>query len=190
MPNSAFTPTYAQNLQDASATQSGLVNTTAQTFAGKKTLDGGALIKGDTTGNAIASGYVGEVIKNSYSSGAVSGGIGPGNAVTLTLPSAGVWRITANGSFVNSSSYVNSAASIGIAITTTSGKDPNSVVATENESCSMIKPFASNNNMNVQVSCSVDSYTGSGPVYVTLVSSGYTSGSQAAYVYAKAVRIA
>lgn len=61
MSNSAFTPTAAQNLQDASATQSGLVNTTTQTFAGKKTFDGGAAIKGDTSGNDITAGYVGEV---------------------------------------------------------------------------------------------------------------------------------
>lgn len=67
MSNSAFTPTFAQNLQDASATQSGLVNTSAQTLAGKKTLDGGAAIKGDTTGNAIAAGYVGEVKSGSAS---------------------------------------------------------------------------------------------------------------------------
>lgn len=44
----------------ASTTSPGLVGTGAQTFAGKKTLDGGALIKGDTSGVAIATGYVGE----------------------------------------------------------------------------------------------------------------------------------
>jgi len=43
----------------ASATSPGLVGITTQTFAGKKTLDGGALIKGDTSGVAIAAGYVG-----------------------------------------------------------------------------------------------------------------------------------
>lgn len=138
----------------------------------------------------IASGFVGEVVKASYLSGAVSGGIGPANAITLTLPGAGVWRITASASFLNSSSYVNSAAAVGIAITTTSGKDPTSVVATENESCALIRPYSSNNNMNLQVSCSVDSYVGSGPVYVTIISGGYSSGTQAAYAYAKAVRIA
>lgn len=46
----------------ASATSAGLVGTGAQTFAGKKTLDGGALIKGDTTGVAIGSTYVGAKI--------------------------------------------------------------------------------------------------------------------------------
>lgn len=44
----------------ATATSPGLVGTGAQTWAGKKTLDGGALIKGDTSGIAIATGYVGE----------------------------------------------------------------------------------------------------------------------------------
>lgn len=37
MANSAFTPTVQQAFQDASGTQSGLVNTTNQTFAGDKT---------------------------------------------------------------------------------------------------------------------------------------------------------
>ena len=46
----------------ASATSPGLVGITTQTFAGKKTLDGGALIKGDTSGVAIASSYLGEMI--------------------------------------------------------------------------------------------------------------------------------
>lgn len=46
----------------APGTQPGLVSTVAQTFAGKKTLDGGALIKGDTSGSAIASSYVGEML--------------------------------------------------------------------------------------------------------------------------------
>lgn len=40
MANSAFTPTLLQSLQDASETQSGLVNISAQTFAGAKTFTG------------------------------------------------------------------------------------------------------------------------------------------------------
>lgn len=73
MSNSAFTPTFAQNLQDASATQSGLVNTSVQTFAGKKTFDGGAAIKGDTSGNAIAAGYVGEVLTATWTNQTILG---------------------------------------------------------------------------------------------------------------------
>lgn len=45
----------------ASTTSPGLVGTGAQTFAGKKTLDGGALIKGDNGSAAIAASYVGEL---------------------------------------------------------------------------------------------------------------------------------
>ena len=56
----------------ATATSPGLVGTGAQTFAGKKTLDGGALIKGDTSGVAIAAGYVGEVFQINGSSAALS----------------------------------------------------------------------------------------------------------------------
>lgn len=63
----------------ASGTQPGLVSTTAQTFAGKKTLDGGALIAGDTSGNAISSGYVGQ--------------FGDGIESTLTsFASTGAWK--------------------------------------------------------------------------------------------------
>ena len=47
---------------DASGTQRGLVTTAAQTFAGVKTLQDGAAIKGKTDGVAVAAGYVGEVI--------------------------------------------------------------------------------------------------------------------------------
>jgi len=46
----------------ASATSPGLVGITTQTFAGKKTLDGGALIKGDTSGSIISSTYLGEFL--------------------------------------------------------------------------------------------------------------------------------
>lgn len=78
----------------ASATSAGLVGTGAQTFAGKKTLDGGAFIKGD--GTAIPTGYIGEQIP-----GAVTNGV----SLTTTYASitgtnlvlgAGTWHIFAN----------------------------------------------------------------------------------------------
>lgn len=84
MSNSAFTPTFAQNLQDASATQKGLVNTTTQTFAGKKTFDGGAAIKGDTSGSAIAAGYVGEIKTAVKTTGDVTGPASAGTWVDIT----------------------------------------------------------------------------------------------------------
>lgn len=59
MPNSAITFNTAGL---ASATSPGLVGTGAQTFAGKKTLSGGALIAGDVSGSAIATSYIGEMI--------------------------------------------------------------------------------------------------------------------------------
>lgn len=74
MANSSFTGSVAGY---ASGTQPGLVSTVAQTFAGKKTLDGGALIKGDTSGVAVPSGYVGDIISGTlisntaYSSGTI-----------------------------------------------------------------------------------------------------------------------
>lgn len=91
MPNSAISFNTAGL---ASATSPGLVGTGAQTFAGKKTLDGGALIKGDTSGAAIAASYVGQVITGSL-------GANPSftttsytdlTGATLAL-TAGVWSI-------------------------------------------------------------------------------------------------
>lgn len=58
MPSSALSGNTSGLATDTSP---GLVGTGAQTFAGKKTLDGGALIKGDTSGTAVAAGYVGEL---------------------------------------------------------------------------------------------------------------------------------
>lgn len=57
MSNSAFTPTFAQNLQDASATQSGLVNTSAQTLAGVKTFSAAPVIS-DPSGIALVTSSV------------------------------------------------------------------------------------------------------------------------------------
>jgi hypothetical protein len=53
MSNSAFTPTVLQNFAEASVSQSGIVNTTAQTFAGEKTFNGGVklLSSGGTATN-------------------------------------------------------------------------------------------------------------------------------------------
>ena len=72
----------------ASAVSPGLVGTSTQTFAGKKTLDGGALIKGDTSGVAINSNYVGAIgldtiisitpVINSWTSGATFGALPAG----------------------------------------------------------------------------------------------------------------
>lgn len=78
----------------ASTTSPGLVGTGAQTFAGKKTLDGGALIKGDTSGVAIASGYVGEVVTTGITEpGTIASGTGVVNIVSIVLPSSGIWII-------------------------------------------------------------------------------------------------
>lgn len=91
MSNSAFTP--SNNLSvPATTTQAGTVSTVAQTFAGKKTFDGGAAIKGDTSGSAIASGYVG--YRFSLTNQAVSANTTgwTASASMGTLP-AGVWMV-------------------------------------------------------------------------------------------------
>lgn len=92
MSNSAFTP--SNNLSvPATTTQAGTVSTVAQTFAGKKTFDGGAAIKGDTTGSAIAAGYVGEVLSSrlSVTTNATKAVYNDVRSVELT---AGIWLLT------------------------------------------------------------------------------------------------
>lgn len=99
MPNSAITQ-QVQGL--ATTTSPGLVGTGAQTLAGKKTFDGGALIKGDTSGVAIASGYVGQKITwinppitQTFSTVEADWVDGSSNPAQIVL-TAGVWLVTAN----------------------------------------------------------------------------------------------
>lgn len=106
MPNSAITFNTSGL---ATTTSPGLVGTGAQTFAGKKTLDGGAAIKGDTSGAAIATGYVGEVVEATGMADGVSiGSDAAWSGASLPL-SAGIWRIFARvaiGSVVAGDAYV------------------------------------------------------------------------------------
>jgi hypothetical protein len=90
----------------ASATSPGLMGITTQTFAGKKTLDGGALIKSDSAGTTITVGYIGYQVRGftSYSSlvaltnstyaDVVSGGISLG---------VGTWDISCIVGFISAS---------------------------------------------------------------------------------------
>jgi hypothetical protein len=109
MANSSITGNV---LGPASSSSAGLVTTAAQTFAGKKTLDGGALIAGDTSGSAIASGYVGQVLNSTVSTATNVGTSNQYfNATSLTL-TAGTWLICAgiqyarNGATISDSSVV------------------------------------------------------------------------------------
>ena len=81
------------NVTAASATAQGTVTTGAQTFAGKKTLDGGALIKGDTSG-IIPAGYIGEQLSvlGSELTTSTTGGVTL-TLATLPITSAGVWKV-------------------------------------------------------------------------------------------------
>jgi len=87
----------------ASGTQPGLVSTVAQTFAGKKTLDGGAAIKGDTSGTAIAAGYVGEKItwSSTPTSYTVTTSFANWPNANFTL-TAGIWVVYLSVSYVMS----------------------------------------------------------------------------------------
>lgn len=79
----------------ASASSAGLVTTAAQTFGGKKTLDGGALIKGDTSGSIISSTYVGEFLGTQ--SAATNGSAYYVNSTTaVTSSQSAICSITVN----------------------------------------------------------------------------------------------
>jgi len=104
----------------ASATSPGLVGITTQTFAGKKTLDGGALIKGDTSGVAIAASYVGEVLNSTVSTVTNVGVSGQYfNATSLTL-TAGTWLAFAGIVYTRNSATITDP-SVVIAINGTTG---------------------------------------------------------------------
>jgi hypothetical protein len=83
----------------ASATSPGLVGTSAQTFAGKKTLDGGALIKGDTTGAAVAAGYIGELALLQSSSYAINNTQAGWRVAASTTLNAGIYLVSFGGKF-------------------------------------------------------------------------------------------
>lgn len=111
----------------ATAVSPGLVGITTQTFAGKKTLDGGALIKGDTSGVAIATSYVGQVFRTSAASQTITSGSGAINLVTHAV-GAGIWLVsgqfyglpntpTGGGLYVTDQGSTSTAALTGYSIT-------------------------------------------------------------------------
>lgn len=90
MSNSAITQ-QVQGL--ATPTSPGLVGTGAQTFAGKKTFDGGAVIKGDTSGVAVGAGYIGQLV--SFTERAVISGTSNYTATTNSIGqlTTGIWVV-------------------------------------------------------------------------------------------------
>ena len=136
----------------ASASSPGVVGTGAQTFAGKKTLDGGALIKGDTSGVAIAAGYVGE-------SWEIAGGSPALNTSVINLVSqavsAGTYLVTAQAQILTGTSSLSY---LGVGISTTSAAFE---VATRLEISASF-----NNNPTFQVSGKVFRLVSSGTFYL------------------------
>lgn len=126
MPNSAITQ-QVQGL--ASATSPGLVGTGAQTFAGKKTFDGGALIKGDSSGNAIATGYVGEVLTATLSNVTISPTSTPVTVGSLTL-TAGTWMVYGKSMWSSSSGAAATVYRVSISTTAATEHLPTGVMAT------------------------------------------------------------
>jgi hypothetical protein len=99
----------------ASATSPGLVGITTQTFAGKKTLDGGALIKGDTSGVAIAAGYVGEKITGTLRTLSTSIAAYVTGATSCITLNKGIYLLFVKGSWTGN----NTARIIGFGVSST-----------------------------------------------------------------------
>ena len=175
------------NVTAASATAQGTVTTGAQIFAGKKTLDGGALIKGDTSGVAIAANYVGENTPTVVSVGSASfSSSAAQNLVQLTSLPAGIWMLYASVDSLNSSGISASGfiASITMASTTISAFPDYNTVA-------MLGTL--NNQGRLAASLPpvyVNSATATGPYYVVGQMFNYVSGTYAARAKITAVRIA
>jgi hypothetical protein len=168
---SAFQPTVQQSFPLASPTEAGMVSTSAQTFAGKKTLDGGALIKGDTTGNAIASGYVGETVGTLRSgTGGFTYSVRSNTAVTTSVANILTQSLDAGSYLVSFTTrcYLVSAGSAdfvarlrigGVDVTTVIAAVSNSV--TQTLSCSLPIVVSSNGTV-VSVAASIASNTSAG----------------------------
>lgn len=93
MSSSAFTPSNNLSLP-ATDTQAGTVSTTAQTFAGEKTFQDGAAIKGATAERST--GYVGEIIRASIIANTTTSVADTELDVagsTLSNLTAGVWQL-------------------------------------------------------------------------------------------------
>ena len=143
-------------------------------------------------GTAIPEGMVGTVLENSYSSALLSANFAAANVITLAL-TPGIWRITANGTILNSSAYVATGI-YGVGITPNSAKSPvpSAMNPSSTETCSSVGPFASNNNCQVVLHAVLDDIrvTANTNYYITLVATGYTSGQYVVGAFAKAVRTA
>lgn len=88
------TRTATTGVPDATTGRSGVVTTSAQTFAGVKTFQDGAVIKGVTDGSSAAAGYVGEVISATMSQTIVTSNDTETDITGASLPlTAGDWVI-------------------------------------------------------------------------------------------------
>lgn len=131
MSNSAFTP--STNLAiPATPTQAGTVTTVAQTFAGKKTFDGGAAIKGDTSGAAIASGFVGETVYATLAAPGIgyvglAGSTVYSNLATFNNLSPGVWLLTAQFGIATGATPATNLSAANFGIATSSGGTPSTI---------------------------------------------------------------
>jgi hypothetical protein len=102
----------ASNLPLASASASGIVSTSAQTFAGFKTFQDGATITGLTSGAAISSGKIGSLSAN-FSRVAAGVSTGNGNVGAVVAIPAGVFLVVATCTAAGGSGMSFSSVAIG-----------------------------------------------------------------------------
>ena len=174
----------------ASATSPGLMGITTQTFAGKKTLDGGALIKGDSAGTTITAGYIGYQVR---------GFTGAGSPVTLTTATwtdiisggislgVGTWDISAIGGFnIPSTAPTGTRCILGIG--TVVGNSATGIVQGDNRIDLPLVPNASSD-VNITI-CQYRVIVTSGTVtYYLKAFAAFTAGTMSAYGRISAVLV-
>jgi hypothetical protein len=174
----------------ASATSPGLVGITTQTFAGKKTLDGGALINGDSAGTTITAGYIGYQVRSRVDASApvtlttgtwtdiISGGISLG---------VGTWDISAIAGFNYPSTAPTGTRCI-LGIGTVVGNSSTGVVSGDSR---VELPLVPNANSDVMLTISqyrVIITSGTVPQYLKAFAN-FTAGTMSAYGRISAVLV-
>jgi hypothetical protein len=101
----------------ASATDIGIVTTGTQTFAGKKTFDGGAAILGGTSGTLPAAGYIGEVLISKVTTSTNAPATNTKLELTTLTLTPGTWLLSGGITYLRNSS-TPSAGNHTVAITT------------------------------------------------------------------------
>jgi hypothetical protein len=172
-------------LGPASSSSAGLVTTAAQTFAGKKTLDGGGLIKADSSGTTIPAGYVGYQVRARVASG---------SAITLTnntyadvtsiTLAVGTWDISFVCVFTGAVTGTQCLSFIG----TATGNSSTGIVAGDNDAQMPTSPTA-NSNVSLSVPCYRVEITAGTPTYYLKALGLFSTGTLKAFGRISAVLV-